>query len=615
MGPRSLAFVALSSGCSLWHDSEREHHTSPSMPGADAGLSDGALDAASAESTDVDAGTGDGAARDGGRANPGEDAGCAPLELHEDFDGDGHGHPERVRVLCEPEPGWVLTDNDCDDADPAVWRETERGCVPPGSLACADKGPYCDALSTCIDQAGVGRCLCPGTHVDVARDGSECRPAYRASVSFGQRDQDERLGDLVRDREGNLWLSAEIHGELTLGAFHVGETGYSMLLSKLSPSGEVLWAESFDGPEWHNALTTDRHGAVWWTGYYVNGANFGGDLHQGLGNQLFVAKRNADGSHALSAGFGGSGKEHGLAIAAHENSVFVAGNFEGTLNLSADGDPDSELRAVGGLDIFIAEFDLAGKHLWSTSFGGPDDDWPRAITASASGIAIAADYRGYIALDGQAYAGRGDQWTCFLGRFGPDRKVSQAHGFELGDSDDSRCLAYDLLEDATGALWMTGYYVGGFSLAGGATVNAPGLGLKAFLLKVSAAGEVPVARTFGAAGALNSGESLAAGPDGAVWLAGKSIGDVTFADPGQPYPALPQGFVAVAQFDARGRHLRSMRFGNDKDGFVFRIASNGSRRLFLAGAFPGSFSLSGLEQDSLPGDGVYRDLFLGSFEF
>jgi hypothetical protein len=612
--------MALGAGCSLWHT--EDHRAAPTQTD-DAAVSaltpDGAVAEASDAGTPSDAQGGD-AAPDMPDAEPG----CPPLTVYEDFDRDGHGNEQRVRVVCAPEPGWVLTRNDCNDQDGAVWKLTERGCVPPGPLRCVDKKPYCDALSTCYDENDRGGlCVCPGNYVDVAGDGSECRPAYRAGVSFGQRNQTDHLGDLVRDHEGNLWLSAEIYGSFALGKFIVGATGYTMMLAKFSPTGQVLWADSFDGPEWDSALAVDKQGDIWWTGNYVKSVNFGGSTHTGLGNQVFLAKRHPDGSHVLSLGFGGMGNDHGFAVATYGDSVFVAGSFEGSINFSPDQAPEAELSALAKRDMFLVEFDLEGHYKWSTSFGGPDDDIPSAVSAGPSGVAITGFYRSEIMADGESLPsggnGSSDAWTCFLARFSPELELEDAQGFVLVSTPQngaaSRCLPYDLLEDRAGGLWLTGYFVQGFEVNGRATLKAPGDGIKSFLLKVEPDQRISVARSFGASDAYNTGESLALGPGGGVWLAGKSIGAVSFADEGEPYPALPGGFVAVALFDALGRHQRSMRFGNDQDGFMFRVESDGAQRMFLAGAFPGSFSLTGDPADAFPGDGVKHDLFIGSFQF
>jgi large repetitive protein len=45
-----------------------------------------------------------------------------------DADGDGHGDPAVSELACEPPAGWVSTDDDCDDADAAVFPGADEVC-------------------------------------------------------------------------------------------------------------------------------------------------------------------------------------------------------------------------------------------------------------------------------------------------------------------------------------------------------------------------------------------------------------------------------------------------------------------------------------------------------
>jgi hypothetical protein len=515
--------------------------------------------------------------------------------------------------VCSPEAGWVASSDDWNDDDPTIWQLTAQGCVPAPVLKCADGKVGCDPVASCFDQPQGAICVCPG---NFSGDGHTCVNDYRFGLRFGRPDQDEQLCDLSHDSQNNLWLSAEIYDTQYVGNFSLGTANrYSLMLAKFSSTGKVLWAQSFLGTEYESALANEPDGSVWWVGYYFGGTNLGGADLGGDGTQIFVNKRNPDGSHAFSKGYGGPANDMATAVAVHGSSVFVAGSFEETINLSDDNDPKFNLTSAGGQDVFVMELDQQGKHVWSTSFGGPEDDSASAITAGPNGIFVAANYQNSVKVGAQSFAAGKDEWSCVVARFDYAHTLKYAQGFSLSpDAANSRCLSLSLVDDQKGHVFMSGHMQGGFSV-GAATIPAMGgLGIRSYLLRFDEDGTVPVARSIGDDMAINTGDSLALGPNGNIWYAGNSFGKIDLQEPGQPYPALSPGFVTVSLFDVNGKHLRSTRLGNTKDGFIFRIESDGDKRMWLSGGFFGSFSPSGDGKNSLVADDNYRDIFLAGYE-
>lgn len=55
---------------------------------------------------------------------PTDTGGCGPhFYYYTDADGDGYGDPATGLPACEPEPGRVKNDGDCDDGEPLAWRD------------------------------------------------------------------------------------------------------------------------------------------------------------------------------------------------------------------------------------------------------------------------------------------------------------------------------------------------------------------------------------------------------------------------------------------------------------------------------------------------------------
>jgi Beta-propeller repeat len=78
---------------------------------------------------------------------------------------------------------------------------------------------------------------------------------------------------------------------------------------------------------------------------------------------------------------GGSGQDRAEKIAIDSvGNLFVTGYFEGT-SLDFDPGPATDLRTSNGAeDVFVMKLNADGSYAWTSTFGGPEKDWGRALT-------------------------------------------------------------------------------------------------------------------------------------------------------------------------------------------------------------------------------------------
>lgn len=137
------------------------------------------------------------------------------------------------------------------------------------------------------------------------------------------------------------------------------------------------------GQERGLAIATDASGNVYITGSYIGPINFGtGPLPDPANNECYVAKFNSAGVCQWAVSFAGTtGNDIGMAIATDGTSVYVGGNFNGSITVPP-------LAPVAGtvIDGFIAKLNAStGAGIWLTTVNGSSVDNVQSLCLDGAG--------------------------------------------------------------------------------------------------------------------------------------------------------------------------------------------------------------------------------------
>ena len=304
---------------------------------------------------------------------------------------------------------------------------------------------------------------------------------------------------LAIDTGGNIYVAGR-----TLDIFD-GQTSSgkgSFFLTRLNHDGSKAWTRVISSGAYSepSALAAGSDGSIYLSGFVEVGLE---DLSS-IGNRdAFVTRFNPDGSIVWTNLLVTSSSDHARALAVGlDGAIFVAGSTEGNL----DGQ-----RASGGSDAFLTKLNANGTKAWTRLFGGSWIDEARAVAIGNDGaIYVAGNTLG--ALDGQTYNGNGD---AFLTKYRAD-----------GTRDWTRLLgtlswdaAYALTIGADGAVYVAGYTEG--SLNG----QPSGGNGDAFLAKFSVGGDRVWTRLVGTS-SYDAAYALSTGTDGALYMAGDTFGNL-----------------------------------------------------------------------------------------
>jgi Secretion system C-terminal sorting domain/Beta-propeller repeat len=220
----------------------------------------------------------------------------------------------------------------------------------------------------------------------------------------GTMDDDVRTLDV--DDNGNLYiggLAFSTDFPVTNGAFQTTMAGgYDSYLAKFNSLGVLEWATYIGGSssDYIKDLTTDKNGNVYMVGYTRSGdfpvKNAFQPNHSNAGDRDgFIAKFDGNGNMIWATYFGGAADDDvigGIAVD-DDGRVYITGETQSDdFYVTAGAFQDS---LPGWNSAFISRFTSAGQPVWSTFYGGNDEE---------NGNDIVVDHNGDIVIGGEAYS-------------------------------------------------------------------------------------------------------------------------------------------------------------------------------------------------------------------
>lgn len=174
---------------------------------------------------------------------------------------------------------------------------------------------------------------------------------------------------IALDKGGNVyttgWFFDTADFDPGAGTYNLTSTigGSDIFISKLSTSGNFIWAKKIGGENYTNsqgyAITTDATDNVYATGVFQGTADFDPavgihELTSAGYSDIFIVKLNSSGDYIWAGDMGGTYVDKGFSLVADASfNIFCTGEFAGT----ADFDPGTGVNALtysgGQSDIFV----------------------------------------------------------------------------------------------------------------------------------------------------------------------------------------------------------------------------------------------------------------------
>ena len=171
-----------------------------------------------------------------------------------------------------------------------------------------------------------------------------------------------------------------------------------------------MWAKNLTGStaqdytNWTTS-TIDANENIYLTGRLSGTIDFdpGVGVHSltsnGQQQAFFVEKLDSNGGFIWANSIGGNAAYTEAIAIDTENSVYITGGFEGTVDFDPSAS-SSNLTSTGADDIFIQKMDTDGNFAWAQSMGGTDIDWGGAITLDQNNdILLTGDFLSTTDLD------------------------------------------------------------------------------------------------------------------------------------------------------------------------------------------------------------------------
>ncbi|MFC1573479.1 SBBP repeat-containing protein, partial [Candidatus Eisenbacteria bacterium] len=193
------------------------------------------------------------------------------------------------------------------------------------------------------------------------------------SHDFGDLTHHQTAKSIVVDAAGNADVIGQYEGNIDFGGgpLPTAADGQSdMFLVQLDPSGAHVWSRGFAATtdEMFNDLAIGYFDCIYVTGTFAGDLDLGGGPLTSAGWDVFLALFDAGGALLWNQRFGDAAGQQAYSVVvdgtAHTDYAYLTGQFAGSVDFG--GGP---LTSAGSTDVFLAQFDWNGNHIWSDRFG------------------------------------------------------------------------------------------------------------------------------------------------------------------------------------------------------------------------------------------------------
>jgi hypothetical protein len=248
---------------------------------------------------------------------------------------------------------------------------------------------------------------------------SACGDDPAAPEPAGDPSFSRMLGGLNVDENANATVTSDglrVVAGVFAGTLHITGAADSLVsaagssdisLTAFDADGKLVWKHRYGGDsvEIPFAVVRDGNDNFFIAGLYQLDTNFEGtDLTGHGGNDVLVARIDANGNVAWAVGGGSAGRDRALdAAVATDGGVFVCGGAEGQFPLA--GQTVGEADECG----FLVRLSSLGGSVWNATAGGPSDASCEALARAGDGsVYVTGNYAtGDLTFAGATFASDG----------------------------------------------------------------------------------------------------------------------------------------------------------------------------------------------------------------
>ncbi|MFC2131411.1 SBBP repeat-containing protein [Bacteroidota bacterium] len=237
---------------------------------------------------------------------------------------------------------------------------------------------------------------------------------------------------------------------------------FDAFLEKFSPDGNRIWGTYYGGTGFDVGmeLSTDIFNNIAITGFTQSSNDIASegahkDSLSGIWD-AFIAKFSSDGERLWGTYYGGTDNDNGWGIASDgSENIYIIGNTLSHDNIATTGS-HKDILISDEIDGFVAKFNSYGNRLWSSYFGGGDEDYGNVgLIDPWNNFLFAGDTfsDSSIATDDAPQTGHAGNYDAYISKFSSNG--SQIWGTYHGGGMNEYC--HGLAMDKNSRLFLIGY--------------------------------------------------------------------------------------------------------------------------------------------------------------
>lgn len=342
------------------------------------------------------------------------------------------------------------------------------------------------------------------------------------------------------------------------------------------PAGVVppAWEKPITGMglQWARDVAVGANGGVVLTGIFDSTVTLEDQTFASKGGiDSYVAAYSPTGLQKWALPFGGTGNDEIVHIAVGpDGSIILLVWFEESIDFGG-----GVIKSAGKTDMAIVKLTAYGKFEWALPMGTLEDEFPSTVAVDLQGnIFVVGTYSQPLTVEGQTISPVGGTDTYLLS-FTRSGKLRWAKTIGADSGDGASSVA----TDASGNVYVTGYFSGTMQLNATTNVTAKANGSDAFVSSYDTLGEFRWIAKMGSNATNDRLMDVAVGKDRVV-VVGQSgqfgtFGDAPVGEPGQ--------LGVVASLDLAGKLQWVKPFAVEFQGAALEAAVRPDGRIVLGG--------------------------------